>query len=99
DGVPLAETHMAHHPLTPMTDSYLPRVLAAQTPHAVEGLPLETVNGGVAQVRDALAAAAGRGARHLVADAVDEADLQTVAKAVADQPLVAGAAGLAGAIA
>src|SRR5699024_3180197 len=28
DGVPLAETHMAHHPLTPMTDSYLPRVLS-----------------------------------------------------------------------
>lgn len=99
DGVPLAQTHMAHHPLTPMTDSYLPRVLAAQTERPVEALLLETVHDGVASVRSALTAARQRGVRHLLADAIDEKDLQTLARAVADQPLVAGAAGLAGAVA
>lgn len=99
DGVPLAQTHMAHHPLTPMTDSCLPRVLAAQTDHPVDLLPLATVHAGRAEVRAGIAAAADRGVRHLVADAVEEADLRTLARAVADQPLVAGAAGLAGALA
>ena len=97
DGVPLAETHMAGHPLTPMTDSYLPRVLAAQTDRPVEALPLATLHQGVAAVRTALT---GSGAtRHVVADAVADGDLEVLARAVVDQPLVAGAAGLAAALA
>lgn len=97
DGVPLAETHMAHHPLTPMTDSYLPRVLAAQTDRPVEALSLATIHDGVAAVRSALSG--GGATRHVVADAVEANDLRVLAHALADQPLVAGAAGLAGALA
>ncbi|HIZ36327.1 MAG TPA: hypothetical protein H9815_11160 [Candidatus Ruania gallistercoris] len=99
DGVPLAETHMATHPLTPMTDSSLPRVLAAQTDRPVEALPLATLRQGVNAVRGALTESGQAGVRHLVADAVEDGDLQVLARAVADQPLVAGAAGLAGALA
>jgi uncharacterized protein YgbK (DUF1537 family) len=98
-GVPLAQTHMAHHPLTPMTDSSLPRVLSAQTAHRVESLTRAQLQGGVVAVRRVLDAAHERGVRHIVADAIDEADLRTVAQAVADHPVVAGAVGLAAALA
>lgn len=104
NGIPLAETSMRDHPLTPMRDSDLPRLLQAQTPHRV-GLVTESV---VADGRDAVAAAvrelADSGAAHLLTDARTEADLDAIAEAVlvlaAERPVVAaGAAGLATAIA
>lgn len=39
-GVPLGESSMRHHPLTPMTDSNLVRVLQAQSKRPVVSLPL-----------------------------------------------------------
>lgn len=99
DGIPLAESHMAHHPLTPMTDSSVPRLLAAQTGHRVEPLPLATVREGVAAVRRAVHEAREHPTVYFVADAVEPSDLDVVAAAVIDEPLVAGAAGLAGAVA
>ncbi len=126
DGILLSESHMAHHPLTPMTDSDLPRLLRAQTSHGVELLTLEAVRRGVHAVRAHLTGspdpAAGRvrarpetaertgqgrppaaasypKARYLIADGIDDDDLAILARAVADQPLSAGAAGLGGALA
>ncbi|WP_020577048.1 four-carbon acid sugar kinase family protein [Actinopolymorpha alba] len=40
---PLAETHMVDHPLTPMTDSSVLRLLRAQTPHTVSHIAHEVV--------------------------------------------------------
>lgn len=105
DGRLLHETHMRTHPVTPMRDSSVPRLLAPQVRGAVRVLPLETVHRGVDAVRKAIAEAgpeAGTGAEavtHLVADAVDEADLAILAEAVEGSSLVAGSAGLIGAIA
>src|SRR5579864_4690884 len=42
----LSDTHMRHHPLNPMTDSSLVRVLARQTRHKVGLVPLKQVQGG-----------------------------------------------------
>lgn len=98
DGVPLAESHMAHHPLTPMSDSSLTRLLGAQTEARVDEVPIATVRDGVLLVRERLEESARQGVRYLVADAVDDADLTVLAHAVADQPLVAGAAGMAKAL-
>ncbi len=53
-GTPLAESPMRHHPLTPMTDSDVPRLLAAQSSAVVRLVTLETVRAGVASVRAAL---------------------------------------------
>ncbi|MGC5617394.1 3-oxo-tetronate kinase [Georgenia sp. Z1491] len=99
DDVLLAETHMANHPLTPMTDSYLPRVLQAQSGRSVGTLPLATIRQGTPAVRAAITEPAGGGSRHVLADAVEAHDLRVLAESVADQPLVAGAAGLGGAMA
>ncbi|MFD4628972.1 3-oxo-tetronate kinase [Streptomyces sp. NPDC058284] len=99
NGVPLAESPMRHHPVTPMTDSSVPRLLGAQTGRAVGLLRWETVRAGTGAVRAAVADAARRGVRYLPADALTADDLHVLGRAVADAPLAAGAAGLAGGLA
>jgi uncharacterized protein YgbK (DUF1537 family) len=92
----LAESHMRHHPVTPMTDSHLPRLLRAQTDETVALITHDTVRRGQAAVSAAIDSAK---ARYLLADAVSEEDLRVLGRAVANAPLVAGAAGLAGGLA
>lgn len=94
----LSESSMRHHPLTPMTDSYLPRLMAAQTPHMVESIRWQQVRNGRRAVQDELRRAAADGARHVVIDAIDEDDLTIIARAVDDMKVITGAAGLAGAL-
>ncbi|MFK4728294.1 four-carbon acid sugar kinase family protein [Agromyces mediolanus] len=97
--VPLDETHMREHPVTPMRDSSVPRLLAPQVTGEVGLLPLDVVRAGAGAVREAVAAAEASGIAHLVADAVAEADLDTIAEAIDAAPLAAGSAGLIGALA
>ncbi|GAA2856666.1 four-carbon acid sugar kinase family protein [Streptosporangium fragile] len=92
---PLAESPMRHHPLTPMTDSDLVRVLGRQTPHRVGLVPLHTVERGPVAVRSALEELAAGGVRHAVTDAVTDSHLDTIARAAAHLPVITGAAGLA----
>ncbi|TDD07455.1 3-oxo-tetronate kinase [Nonomuraea diastatica] len=95
--VPLGESHMRHHPLTPMTDSYLPRLLEGQSAHRAGVVTLAQVRAGAIGRR--LAELRAEGVRYALVDAVDDADLLTAGRALADAPLVAGAAGLAGGLA
>lgn len=95
----LAETHMRDHPVTPMRDSSVVRLLAAQSAAPVAALPLDVVQQGADAVRETLRRARADGALQVVADAVTDADLAALAEAVGDDALVAGSAGLVGAIA
>jgi uncharacterized protein YgbK (DUF1537 family) len=91
----LSESHMRHHPVTPMTDSYLPRLLHAQSTRGVGVIPLSTVRAGVDQIHLATQQAVDAGRCYLMVDAIAESDLTVIGEAVLDAPLVAGAAGLA----
>ncbi|MBS0222833.1 MAG: four-carbon acid sugar kinase family protein [Proteobacteria bacterium] len=91
----LSDTHMRHHPLTPMTDASLVRVLARQTKHKVGLVPLKQVQAGSASLRAALDALAADGVRHVVVDAVADTDLGIIGEAVGDDPLVTGGSGVA----
>ncbi|MFI0733559.1 3-oxo-tetronate kinase [Streptomyces sp. NPDC021225] len=91
----LPDSPLRHHPLNPMTDSALVRLLSAQTPHRVALIDWPTVRRGVDAVRDALAEHQRAGARHIIADALTDDDLSVLGAAALEQPLVAGAAGLA----
>ena len=95
----LAETHMRDHPVTPMRDSSVLRLLAAQSTSPVATVSLDVVQQGADAVREALLSARADGALQVVADAVTDADLAVLAEAVAGDALVAGSAGLVGAIA
>lgn len=98
-GLPLSESPMRHHPLTPMTDSDLVRVLGAQTRNRVELVGLPVVRRGADAVRSELAAMRDRGVRYVVTDAITEDDLRTIARAASDLTTLTGAAGLAHALA
>jgi uncharacterized protein YgbK (DUF1537 family) len=91
----LSDSHMRHHPLNPMTDSNLVRVLARQTKHKVGLVPLKQVQAGSATLSAALDKLAKDGVRHVVVDAVTDNDLGIIGEAVADDPLVSGGSGVA----
>jgi uncharacterized protein YgbK (DUF1537 family) len=91
----LSDTHMRHHPLNPMTDSSLVRVLARQTKHKVGLVPLKQVQAGSATLRAALDKLASDGVRHVIVDAVADTDLGIIGEAVGDDVLVTGGSGVA----
>lgn len=90
----VSETGMKDHPLNPMRDPDLRRVLSRQSRQPVGLIDLATVRGGVRKVA-ATIEAAGATTPLLIVDAVDEDDLRTIAGAAVDMPLITGAAGLA----
>lgn len=90
----LDESPMRDHPLTPMRDSHLGRLLAPQTGHPVRLITLDTVRCGVEALRAALDAPDLADAL-VVIDATDDDDLRTISAATAAFGLVTGAAGLA----
>ncbi|MFF2732584.1 3-oxo-tetronate kinase [Streptomyces sp. NPDC058008] len=90
----LDESPMRHHPLTPMLDSHVGRLLAPQTGHPVRLVGLDTVRRGRDALRSALDAPELADAL-VVVDAVSDEDLVTVCEAAAHLTLVTGAAGLA----
>lgn len=94
----LSESSMRYHPLTPMTDPDLVRVLSRQTDRPVANLPLPVVHQGVEAVRLELDRLRCGGIGHVVTDAVEDTDLATIARACADRQLLTGGAGLAGAL-
>lgn len=94
----LSESPLASHPLNPMTDPDLVRVMGRQTPHRVGLVPLDVVRRGPGAVRAALEAHRTGGVRHVVVDATEDDDLAVVAEAAADLPVLTGAAGLARAL-
>lgn len=92
---PLAESPMKDHPLTPMRDSNLMRLLAPQVTRPVGLADRLTVERGPDALRDALALLLGQGVAHVVVDAVSDEDLTTIAQACADMPLITGGSALA----
>jgi 3-dehydrotetronate 4-kinase len=92
---PLHETGMRHHPLTPMTDSDLVRVLNAQTRHPVGLLPHQVLRAGDAAIREHLDTLTGRGVRLVVTDVTGNEDFPPLIRATARVPLLTGGSGLA----
>jgi uncharacterized protein YgbK (DUF1537 family) len=88
----LDESPMRDHPLTPMRDSQLRRLLEPQTALPVANLFLDEVRAGAETIREALAPASPR---TVIADATDDDDLRALARASAPHVLLTGGAGLA----
>ncbi|MCW4150320.1 four-carbon acid sugar kinase family protein [Halomonas sp. 18H] len=90
----LNESGMQHHPLTPMTDANLVRVLGRQTAHDVGLAAYPVLSGGTASTRAHLEKLSADGIRHVICDTLDEDNLDVLAGAVVDYPLVTGGSGL-----
>jgi len=94
-GVPLHESGMRHHPVTPMTDSNLMRLMDAQSRGRTGNVPSRVVDEGAEALRAALAGLRAEGFRYAVLDALNDAHLATLGEAVEGMRLVTGGSGLA----
>jgi 3-dehydrotetronate 4-kinase len=92
--VPLNESPLKDHPLNPMLDSSLVRVLARQSRTKVGLVDLAAIAGGPDAVRRRLADLAAQGAGAAIADAVFERDLETIGTVALDHRLSVGASGI-----
>ena len=91
----LSDSPMKDHPLTPMRDANLVRVLQAQTRRPVGLVPREVVAEGAAAIRGAFDASAEAGPGLLIVDAIADEDLRVIGKAAADLVLITGGSGIA----
>ena len=91
----LSESSMRHHPLTPMTDANLVRVLGRQTQGRVGLIPYATVDEGARAVWKAIKGLMDGGYRYAITDAIRNRHLMDIGEAVAGLPLVTGGSGIA----
>ena len=91
----LSESPMRDHPLTPMRDSNLVSLMAAQSRHTVGLVPHPVVARGADEVRSAIGKLQADGRRYAVLDAIDDHDLRTIGQAAADHALITGGSGIA----
>ncbi len=92
---PLAESPMKDHPLTPMRDSNLMRLLKPQVTKPVGLADRLTVARGPKALRSELDALRAQGVAHVVVDAVANEDLAVIAEACRDMPLMTGGSAVA----
>jgi uncharacterized protein YgbK (DUF1537 family) len=92
--IPLNESPMKDHPLNPMRDANLVRVLARQSKKPVGLIPIATVAKGQKAVSDRLDALAGEGKGAAIADAIFDSDLEILGRAALGRRVSCGASGL-----
>ncbi|EIM28968.1 3-oxo-tetronate kinase [Microvirga lotononidis] len=95
NGVLLHESSMKDHPLTPMRDSNLVRVLQRQTNLSVGLVSYDDVEAGPDAIRSAFHRERSAGHRIAIVDALNDAHLRDIGLAAADFPLITGGSGVA----
>ena len=91
----LNESGMQDHPLTPMEDANLVRVLDRQTEGSVGLVDYATVRNGASATKEAFSNLRKRGDRFAVVDALDDTDLMAIGEACSEMPLITGGSGVA----
>lgn len=87
----LSESGMQDHPLTPMDDPDLRRVLGAQSTRPIGHIPAQTVAKGGEAIKAAIEAGTG----HLIIDAIQDSDLFDIGAAAKTTALLCGGSGIA----
>jgi uncharacterized protein YgbK (DUF1537 family) len=91
----LNESGMQNHPLTPMTDANLVRVLQAQTQRKVGLIDHSTMAKGTQAIADKIKQLEADGVGVAIVDATSNADLKTLGPALKGMPLVTAGSGVA----
>jgi uncharacterized protein YgbK (DUF1537 family) len=91
----LSDSGMRDHPLTPMTDANLVRVLQAQCSVRVGLIDHRTVAGGESLIRLRIQSLRDQGLSIAVVDALGNDDLMRIGRAIHDLPLVTAGSGVA----
>ncbi|MGO8064294.1 3-oxo-tetronate kinase [Rhizobium leguminosarum] len=93
-GQPLNESPLKDHPLNPMHDANLVRVLTRQSRNAIGLIDLTTIGAGPGAVKVRLDALRMAGVTAVIADAIFERDLETLGEIALETPVSTGASGL-----
>lgn len=93
NGSLLSESGMEFHPLTPMTDSNIVRVMAQQSQGEVSLIDHSIVEAGPKTIKEAMARLSET-SRYSVVDAISNENLMAIAQACDDLKLVTGGSGL-----
>ncbi|MFF0952468.1 3-oxo-tetronate kinase [Rhizobium leguminosarum] len=93
-GQPLNESPLKDHPLNPMHDANLVRVLTRQSRNAVGLIDLTAVAAGPDAVKARLDSFRTAGVTAVIADAIFERDLETLGEVALETPVSTGASGL-----
>ncbi|MBY5803005.1 four-carbon acid sugar kinase family protein [Rhizobium leguminosarum] len=93
-GQPLNESPLKDHPLNPMHDANLVRVLTRQSRNAVGLIDLTTIAAGSGAVKARLDSFRTAGVTAVIADAIFERDLETLGEVALETPVSTGASGL-----
>ncbi|MBP1128670.1 MULTISPECIES: 3-oxo-tetronate kinase [Serratia] len=91
----LSESGMRHHPVTPMTDSNLLRLMEAQAQGRCGLVTAAEMDRGVGIITEKLQQLAQQGVRYAVLDTLNEQHLLTQGAALKNMKLVTGGSGLA----
>ena len=91
----LSESPMRDHPLTPMRDANLVRVLGRQTKRRVGLVPWPIVQHGPNAIRIEFGGLQADGVSYAIVDAIDDDDLVDIGLACVDLALVTGGSGIA----
>ncbi|SHN71913.1 3-oxo-tetronate kinase [Desulfovibrio litoralis] len=93
--LPLSESSMRNHPVTPMRDSNLIRLLEPQVTEKVGLITWETIRQGADAINKALTQLSSNKVRYIVTDALEDKDLITLAEACSKLSLITGGSGIA----
>ncbi len=91
----LSESGMRDHPLTPMIDSNLVRVMQAQCQYQVGLIEYQTILAGADAIASRIADLKASNTKIAIVDAVTNEDLYRVAPALKDLSLITGGSGIA----
>jgi uncharacterized protein YgbK (DUF1537 family) len=91
----LNESGMQHHPLTPMTDPNLVRVMQSQCASAVGLIDFKTVAQGESAIRARIDVLKAQGCRIAIVDALSNDDLLRLGPALRDMALLTAGSGVA----
>lgn len=95
----LNQSGMEQHPVTPMKESSLKKLMEAQSTGHCEVITLDTIKNHADDIPAALARLAEQKIKYVICDVLDNHDLLTVARETIHFPLITGAAGIGYAIA
>ncbi len=91
----LHESSMREHPVTPMRDSKLSRLMEGQFSGRSGHIFLHDIRQGVSRIKDLISQAETQGINYLIMDTVENGDLECIAEATHPLALVTGGSGLA----
>ena len=91
----LSDSSMKDHPLTPMRDASLVRLMEAQSGKRCGLIPLDTVRRGAEAIQAAADALSKDGFAYAAVDALTDDDLRIIGYAAKDHALITGGSGVA----